>query len=109
METVQTIPDSISFAALITVAGVPVAAALITTVVAILNGIPPLKPVIDRFTGAAVAFVLSAVLYFLAGISVGVSTLDEALVVFAAWVSCASAAVGIHQVVVRGALTQHQT
>lgn len=100
------IPDAITFSALLTAVGAGIGAALVTSVVAVLRAIPPLAPWIDRVTGALVAFVLSAILYVLAGISVGVDSLDEGLAVFVAWLTCATAAVGVNQVVARRALVK---
>lgn len=107
MQTVPTFPDGLAFASFLTTVGIPIAAALITAVVALLKAVVP--TVIERLTGAAVAFILSIVLYVLTGIAVGVDSLDDFLVVFAAWITCATAAVGIHQVTARAALTRHQT
>jgi hypothetical protein len=50
-------------------------------------------------SGAALAFGLSAVLYLLAGIATGVGSLDAGLVVFVAWLTCATSAVGVHSTI----------
>ena len=94
-------PDTITFAILLTAAGTGVAAGLVTAVVQLLKTV---SPTLDaRFSGALMAFVLSAVLYVLAGIAVGVDSLDEGLVTFVAWLTCATAAVGIYSTVKRAA------
>lgn len=103
-QTVDVIPDSITFAVLLTAAGTGIAAGIITALVALVERVFP--NLVARLTGATVAFVLSAILYVLAGIAVGVSTLDAGLVVFVAWLTCATAAVGVHQVVIKGALSK---
>jgi hypothetical protein len=51
------------------------------------------------FSGAALAFGLSAVLDLLAGIATCVDALDAALVVFVARLTCATSAVGVHSTV----------
>ena len=50
-------------------------------------------------SGAALAFGLSPVLYLLTGIATGVGSLDEGLVVFVAWLTCATSAVGVHSTI----------
>lgn len=89
-------PD-ITFAALLTAAGAGIAAGIVTGVVSLIQvGIPQTA----SWHGATMAFVLSAVLYVLAGIATSVGTLDAGLGVFLAWLTCATAAVGIHKTVV---------
>jgi uncharacterized protein with PQ loop repeat len=90
-------PDSITFAVLLTAAGTGIAAGIITTLVQLLKSV---STTIDaKVSGALLAFVLSAVLYLLAGIAVGVDSLDEGLVVFISWLTCATAAVGVYATV----------
>jgi len=90
-------PTSITFAVLLTAAGTGVAAGIITALVQLLKSA---FPALDaRFSGAAMAFVLSAVLYVVAGAAVGVTSLDAALVVFLAWLTCAVASVGVYATV----------
>jgi mevalonate kinase len=86
--------EDITFAALLTAAGAGIAAAITTSVVELLKRVfdPPVS-------GALLAFAASAALYVLAGIATGADTLDEALVVFLAWLTCATAAVGIHSTI----------
>jgi len=103
METIPVIPDDITFAVLLTAAGTGIASGLVTGLVALLRAS---MPVFMSISGAALAFVLSAILYVLAGIAVHVDSLDRGLVVFVAWLTCAASAVGINQVIARGALTK---
>ena len=96
-------PSVITFAFLLTAAGVGIAAGIITAVVALLlKTFPSIR---THVTGAALAFALSGILFILAGVSVGADSLDEGLVVFVAWLTCATAAVGVHQVT-NGGLTE---
>ena len=86
--------SDLSFASLLTAAGAGVAAGLMTTLVELLKtawGRDALPA-----SGAALAFGLSAALYLLAGNATGVDSLDEGLVVFVAWLTCATSAVGVH-------------
>lgn len=87
----------LTFAALLTPEGVIAAAALTTSVVALLRNV---SPALDaRVSGASLAFLLTAMLYGLGAIAVGVDGLDAALGLFVAWVACATSAVGIHSTV----------
>lgn len=84
----------LTFAQLLTPEGVVAAAAVVTALVALIKYT---FPVIDaKVSGALMAFAISAVFYVLCAFSVGVGTLDAGLVVFLAWLSCATSAVGIH-------------
>ena len=103
MDPIEPIPTSITFAVLLTAAGTGIAAGIITTLVAIIARVMP--TIYARISGALLAFVLSAVLYVLAAIAVGVNDLDQSLVVFVAWLTCATAAIGVDQVAFKGALT----
>jgi hypothetical protein len=103
MTPIDPIPDGLTFAILLTAAGTGVAAALITGLVSLVKSV---FPALDaRLSGAALAFIGSLILYVLAGIAVGVDSLDEGLVVFVSWLTCATAAVGVHQVVAKRGLT----
>lgn len=82
----------ITFADLITPAGAIVAAGIITSAAELLKRT-------FGVGGHVLAFALTAGLYVLAGIAVGVDTLDEGLTVFLAFLGCATAAVGIHSTV----------
>ena len=85
--------EPVTFASLLEPTGVVVAAAIITAVIQLIKGV---SPAIDaRISGATMAFVLSAVIYVLAAISTGVKDMDAGLLVFMAWLSCATSAVGI--------------
>lgn len=89
--------DSLTFAALMNAAGAGIAAVVVTTLVQLIKSV---FPVIDaKISGAALAFIFSAVLYIIAGFAVGVGTLDAALNVFLAWLTCAVAAVGTYATV----------
>ena len=84
---------NVTFASLLTPQGIITAGVIVTTLVQLLKGV---FPTIDaRVSGALLAFIASAVLYLLAGVATGVSTLDAGFVVFAAWLTCATSAVGI--------------
>jgi len=83
----------ITFGSFLLPAGLLVAAGLITTLIEVLKtAIPPLNA---RVSGATMAFVLSALLYIATGLAVGVASADAGLQVFAAWLACAVAAMGI--------------
>ena len=97
MQPIDPVPDTLTFAILLTAAGAGIAAGIITALVELIKSALP--TVAQRFTGAFLAFVLSAILYVLAGIAVGVSTLDAGLVVFVAWITAATSAVGIHSTI----------
>lgn len=97
MSPIDPTPDSITFAILLTAAGTGIAAGIITGLVQLIKAAVP--TLAERFTGAFMAFILSAILYVLAALAVGVDSLDEGLVVFVAWLTCATAAVGIYATV----------
>lgn len=84
---------NITFESFLTPEGVLVAAALITTLIQIIK---TAAPVIDaKVSGALQAFVISGVLYALTAAAVGVPTANAGLAIFAAWLACATAAMGI--------------
>lgn len=90
--------NDVTFAVLLTAAGAGIAAGIVTSAVSLIQaGIPYTA----KWNGAGMAFALSAVLYVFTGIATGVSTLDAALVVFLAFLTCGTAAVGIHRVAVK--------
>lgn len=90
-------PTAVTFPILLTAAGTGIAAGIVTGLVQLLK---TAFPALDaRFSGASMAFVLSAALYIVAGFAVGVSTLDAALVVFLAWLTCGAAAVGVYSTI----------
>lgn len=84
---------NVTFASLLEPAGVVTAAAAITAFVELIKNVFP--KISDRVSGAAMAFALSGVLYVLAGFATSVGSLDAGLVVFLAWLGCATSAVGI--------------
>lgn len=94
LEAVDPTPDTITFAALLTAAGAGIAAGIITALVELTKNVAP--AIHAKLSGASLAFIFSAVLFVLAGIAVGVNSLDEGLVVFLAWLTCATSAVGIN-------------
>jgi predicted membrane protein len=95
----------VTFADLLTAAGAGIAATIVTLAVDVIKAGLAKTP-IGSWDGVMMAFVLSAVLYVLAGIATSVSTLDAGLAVFIAWLTCASAAVGVHKVVVNPIVAQ---
>lgn len=88
----------LTFAALLTAAGAGIAATIVTGFISLTK---TAITAIAEWNGAAMAFFLTAVLYVLAGVSTGAATLDAGLNVFIAWLTCATAAVGVHKVLVR--------
>lgn len=90
--------DGITFDVLLTAAGAGVAATIITLFVDLVRAS---IPVTASWHGAAMAFVASAVLYVFAAVHVQAWTdLDAGLGVFVAWLTCATAAVGIHKTII---------
>jgi hypothetical protein len=86
--------DSPTFASFLTPEGIIVAGGLITGFVQLVKTV---FPVIDeRVSGAVLAFSVSALLYVATALTVGVPTPDVALTVFASWLACATAAVGVY-------------
>ena len=88
---------NLTLSGLLTPEGIVAGAALVTTIIAMLKGV--WSDLDARVSGALMAFVLTLVLYVLAGVSSGAVTLDAWFAVFIAWVSCATSAVGIHSTV----------
>jgi hypothetical protein len=88
----------ITFADLLTAAGTGVAAAIITALISVLR---TSIPAVANIHGALLAFVLSAILYVLAAIATSAFTLDTGLAVFLAWLTCATAAVGVHETITK--------
>ena len=62
-----------------------------------MTGVPTLSAQTKPAIGSA--FGLSAALSLLAGLATGVDALDEGLVVFVAWLTCATSAVGVHSTI----------
>ena len=90
--------EGLTFAALLTAAGAGVGASLVTGLISLLR---TAFSALEKVNGAGLAFVLTAILYVLAAIDTHVSTLDAALGVFIAWLTCATAAVGVHKLIVK--------
>lgn len=74
--------------------GIVPAAALVTALIEVLKASFPALSA--RVSGALMAFLISAALYLLAGIAGAAPTADGAFLVFASWLACATAAIGIH-------------
>jgi len=89
--------DGITFASLLDAAGAGIAAVVITSLVQLLKAALPAFA--ERVSGAGLAFILSALLYILAGVATGASSLDAGLAIFLAWLTCATAAVGTYSTV----------
>lgn len=83
-----------TFASFLTPEGLLVAAGLITAAIQLIKITFPL--VIDRVSGAVLAFGASALLYVATALVVGVSTPDQVLTVIASWIACATASVGVY-------------
>lgn len=89
----------LTLAGLLTVTGVAAGAVFVTTLVALIKNVFSVYvPALDQ-NGALLAFILSAVLYLLAGIATGAGTLEAAFAVFVAWVTCAVAAIGVNSTI----------
>lgn len=89
----------LTLAGLLTVAGVAAGAVFVTSLVSLIKNVfAKYVPALDQ-NGALLAFILSAVLYVLAGIATGASTLEAAFAVFVAWATCAAAAVGVNSTI----------
>ena len=86
-----------TFESFLTPEGIIAAGALATTLVSLVKGVLP--PIAARFSGALLAFVVTGALYALTALATRPATLDAALTVFAAWLACATAAVGVHSAV----------
>lgn len=86
--------DSPTFAAFLTPEGIVVAGGLITAFVQLTKTVFPI--VDEKVSGAVMAFGISAVLYAITAVVVGISTPDQGLTVVASWLACATAAVGVH-------------
>lgn len=83
-----------TFASLLTPEGIVAFATVVTSLVALIKYVfPGIDAVVS---GALMAFTLTAIGYVLCAFAVGVGTLDAALLVFVAWLACATASVGIH-------------
>lgn len=88
--------DPITFESLITPPGVVVAAGIVTALVQLIKGVFPV--VDEKVSGALQAFVLTAVLYILVAVTVPQADANGYLLIFMAWLSCATSAVGIKSV-----------
>ena len=86
--------ETLTFASFLEPAGAVAAAAVVTSLIALLRSVFPRLG--DYVSGAIMAFAFTAVLYVIAAFAVSVNSLDTALGIFLAWLSCATSAVGIH-------------
>ena len=83
-----------TFASFLTPEGIIVAGALITGLIQLLKtSIPAFDA---RVSGALAAFVISLVLYVITAAATGANTPDLLLTVFASWLACATASVGVY-------------
>lgn len=86
--------DTPTFAAFLSPEGIVVAGGLITAFVQLIKTV---FPIIDaKVSGAIMAFGLSAIVYAITAVVVGISTPDQGLTVIASWLACATAAVGVY-------------
>lgn len=93
--------DSPTFASFLTPEGIVVAGGLITAFIQLLKAV---FPIIDAtISGAVQAFLLSAVLYLVTALVVGLADANAYLTLIASWLACATAAVGVHSTVKYGA------
>lgn len=87
----------LTFASFMEPAGVIAAAAVVTSLIALLRAVFP--RLVEYISGAILAFLFTGVLYVLTAFAIGITSLDAGLGVFLAWLSCATSAVGIHSTV----------
>lgn len=86
--------DQLTLTALFTAAGAVAAAAVVRQLVELLKAV---LPTLDaKVSGAAQAFLASAVLYVLAYVAVGERSADGLFLAFLSWLGCAVGAVGIN-------------
>ena len=84
---------TVTFASLLEPAGLVIAAGIVSGLIEVVkNALPWLG---ERVSGALMAFVITAILYVLAGAATGVATLDAGLGIFMAWLACLTAAMGL--------------
>jgi hypothetical protein len=88
----------VTFDSFLTPEGIVVAGGIITTLISVLR---TAIPQVSTINGALLALVISAILYVLTAVQVGVGDLNAGLTVFAAWLACASTAVAAHEVVTK--------
>lgn len=93
-------PGAVTFADLLTPAGMALAGGAVMTTVELIKAA---LPTIDRrVSGATLSFVLAAILYLLVGASIAPPTLDGYLPVFFAFLTVASAAIGVKAGIAHG-------
>lgn len=96
-------PDGLTFTMLATTAGATVAAGIIYALVQVIKSAFP--GFSTRMSGAAQAFVLSAVLYAVTAAVLRPTAADGYLVIFISWLNCALASVGIHSTTVQASVS----
>jgi hypothetical protein len=89
--------DGLTLAALFTAGGAVAAAALVRQLIQVLKAAFPMLDA--RVSGAALAFVLAAVLYVLAFAACGPFNAEGVFAAFLAWLGCAVGAIGINATV----------
>lgn len=83
-----------TFASFLTPEGIVVAGGLITALIQLIKAT---FPAINAWvSGAVMAFALSAALYIVTTLVVGVESADAALTIVASWIACATASVGVY-------------
>lgn len=88
-------PTALTFAALVTAPGIAAAAALSTSVISLTKRVSPWLDA--NFSGAVMAFIFTALVYAIGFVVAGRPvTPDGALLWIVSWVTCATAAVGVH-------------
>ena len=91
--------EDLTFAVVLTAAGFTASAALITGLIAIAKQLVVVGPWIDAAREPTIAFVLSAVLFIVAVLSVGTFTAEALFAAFLAWFGIAQIAMGVHDTV----------
>lgn len=87
---------NLTLANALTPEGIVAAAALITTIVALIKNVfSRYVPALDQ-NGALMAFVLAAVLYVLVAIATGADGTESLFAVFVSFIACATSAVGVN-------------
>lgn len=94
--------DGITLASLLSAVGAGIAGTIVTLLVDVWKVVfEKVAPKLAAIDGVFLTGVFSLILYVLAGVSIGVDTLEEGFTVFLSWLFCAAAAVGVHKAVVK--------
>ena len=84
---------TVTFASLLEPAGLVIAAGIVSGLIEVIkNALPWLG---ERVSGALMAFIVTVILYTIAGIATNPNTLDAGLGIFMAWLACLTAAMGL--------------